>query len=446
MSNELILVVDDSEDFRETVVKLLNLNGFSTCVAADGHAALRQVEATRPDLMLLDLQMERMNGVEVIDRLNHAQVDLPIIVMTAHGNEGIAVDVFRKGVKDYIIKGEGPNQDDILAAIQRSLVAVRLRREKEQLAERLLITNFNLQQRVNEFKILHSIGKSVASLMDIEALLLRIVGAATMLTQSMEGSLYLMERKNPVCRAVKNEAHDRPQLMAEDSHDPVIIEVAKSGKAVLLGADEGSPPNQSAVVTPLAAGEKVLGVLAVRNNGSSARVFGKRDMVLMSALADYAAIALENANNAQRPIPAARPEPSMMEILQENTVFISYSRTDWGDYVESLVTFLNREGFKVWVDQNLLLGGEDWLDKINEALAHCTYMVLCVSPRALASPYVKFEYRYFFHHQKPLIPLICEPTLLPAELLNYHNLPHNNLPRLAKLLKEMMSRVENGDS
>lgn len=443
MPNELILVVDDSDDYRDSIVALLHLNGFDTCTAADGHEALHQIKVARPDLMLLDLQMPRMGGMEVLEHLNKMPVELPVILMTAHGSEAIAVEVFRKGVKNYIIKGkENFDPDEILAAIQHSLVELRLRREKEQLAERLLISNFNLQQRVNEFKILHSIGKSVASLMDMETLLLRVVGAATMLTESMEGSIHLIERKKPICRVIKSEMDDRPLLVAETSSDPLVIQVAKSGKPVLSGVDDGDAIGQSAVVTPLAAGDKVLGVLMVRNNGSNARAFGKRDVALMSALANYTAIALENARNAQRHIAAERPEPSLAEILKQNTVFISYSRLDWVDYVEPLVNFLIREGFNVWVDQNLLLGGENWLDIINEALAHSTYMILCVSPRALASPYVKFEYRYFFHHQKPLIPLICEPTPLPAELLNYQNMPYAALERLAKLMKEMMGKGE----
>ncbi|MCB9450295.1 MAG: response regulator [Anaerolineaceae bacterium] len=442
-NNELILVVDDNDDFRDSIEAALRLNGFLTCTATDGFDALRQIESAKPDLMLLDLQMPRMDGLELLDRMNEARIELPVILMTAHGSEAIAVEVFRKGVKNYVIKGRDTlDPDEILAVVHHSLVEIRLRREKEMLAERLLISNFKLQQRVNEFKVLHSIGKSVAALMDIDTLLMRVVGAATMLTQSMEGSIHLVEQKKLMCRVIRRGGDDRPQLVSELSSDALAKQVVKSGKPVLTGDEESGKSGVRAVATPLSVGGKVLGVLVVRNNGVNARPFTARDGTLMSALSDYTAIALENAHNARRHTSETRKESSMAEILQQNIVFISYSRSDWMDFAGPLVDFLTREGFNVWVDQNLLLGGEDWLDTINEALARSAYMILCVSPRAMTSTYVKFEYRYFFHQQKPLIPLICEPTPLPAELLNYHNLPYNALQRLSKLLKDMMSKGE----
>ncbi|MBZ0276415.1 MAG: response regulator [Anaerolineae bacterium] len=440
MNDELILVVDDNAGLRGLVIEVLQASGFRTLAATDGREALRQIDEHKPDLMLLDLQMPHMDGMEVLQRLSKSQIELPVILMTAHGSEAIAVEVFRKGVKDYIIKGDKFEPETFLSVVQRSLSEVRLRREKEQLAERLLISNFKLQQRVDEFKILHSIGKSVASLMDMDTLLLRVLGAAAMLTQSIEGAIYLMERKTPVCRVIKRNEDYRPILAEANVSDPLVAQVAASRQAALVTPENGGQMGQCVIVTPLMAGEKLLGVMTVRNNGSNLRTFGKREMTLMSALADYTAIALENARNAKRYPPAIKTEPSMLEILKQNTVFISYSRHDWDQYVKPLVDFLAQEGFNVWLDQNLLLGGEDWLDKINEALASCTYMVLCVSPRSLGSMYVKFEYRYFIHHHKPLIPVICEQTVLPAELLNLHNLPYNALDTLAKLLKEMMSK------
>ncbi len=95
-------------------------------------------------------------------------------------------------------------------------------------------------------------------------------------------------------------------------------------------------------------------------------------------------------------------------------IFVSYSREDWADYVEPLVNRLHQAGFSVWVDQQLIQGGQDWLDEINQALEKSDCLVLCVSPAALASKYVKIEYRYFLTEDKPIIPLICRPAQLPA--------------------------------
>lgn len=119
------------------------------------------------------------------------------------------------------------------------------------------------------------------------------------------------------------------------------------------------------------------------------------------------------------------------------TVFVCYSRVDWPDYVRPLVDRLRAEGVAVWIDQRLLEGGQDWLDEINAALERCAVMVLCVSPEALASRYVKMEYRYFVDENKPIIPLICRETHLPAELRRIQFLPYADLDRLVEHLQKL---------
>ena len=106
------------------------------------------------------------------------------------------------------------------------------------------------------------------------------------------------------------------------------------------------------------------------------------------------------------------------------SIFISYSRRDWESHVRPLVDRLRQAGFSVWVDQHLLQGGQDWRDEINAALDQCGRMILCVSPDALESKYVRLEYRYFLDENKPIIPVICReakllPELRPLQWIGY---------------------------
>lgn len=117
------------------------------------------------------------------------------------------------------------------------------------------------------------------------------------------------------------------------------------------------------------------------------------------------------------------------------TIFVSYSRTDWDDFVEPLIQHLEAEGFRIWVDQHLIEGGADWLDEINEALESCQAMILCVSPTALASRFVKMEYRYFLQENKLLIPIICQQTKIPAELRGIQYLLYHDQPGLTERLR-----------
>lgn len=112
------------------------------------------------------------------------------------------------------------------------------------------------------------------------------------------------------------------------------------------------------------------------------------------------------------------PDPSReARPLGEETVFVSYSRSDWDRAVSRLIQRLRQAGFQLWVDQGFLVGGEDWMDAIGEALKECSVCLLAISPDAMQSRYVKMEYRFFFNNDKPIVPVIVRPVSdLPPEL------------------------------
>lgn len=111
-------------------------------------------------------------------------------------------------------------------------------------------------------------------------------------------------------------------------------------------------------------------------------------------------------------------------------IFISYSRDDWEKYVSPLVEKLKDKGLTTWVDQDLIRGGDNWLDEINRGLKECHILILCVSPKSLESRWVKMEYRYFIIKDKRVIPIICEAAELPAELEIIGYLDYANLDKL----------------
>jgi CheY-like chemotaxis protein len=81
-----ILVVDDEEDIRLLYQEELREAGYQVTVAADGHEALRMVQQGRPDLMIVDIKMPGMDGVELLRRVREIYRDLPIIICTAYGD------------------------------------------------------------------------------------------------------------------------------------------------------------------------------------------------------------------------------------------------------------------------------------------------------------------------------------------------------------------------
>ena len=112
------------------------------------------------------------------------------------------------------------------------------------------------------------------------------------------------------------------------------------------------------------------------------------------------------------------PDPSdEVRSLGKEPIFVSYSRSDWDDVVSDLIDRLRQAGFHFWVDQGFLVGGADWLDAIGEALEKCSVCLLMMSPEAMQSRYVKMEWRFFFHREKPIVPVKVKPGAeLPPEL------------------------------
>jgi class 3 adenylate cyclase/DNA-binding response OmpR family regulator len=286
LSGIRVLVVDDSRQMREFVAEcVLKPQGFEVALAADGAAAIEKALPGHFDLMLLDLEMPKMTGFEVLDTLCARQSELPVILMTSHGSEAIAVEVFRKGVRDYVIKPF--TAEEMMEVITRALSEVRLQREKEELTTRLMQTNRQLEQRLHELHTFYQVGKSVTALMDRDQLLDRIVDAALYITGAEGGAVLLQdENTGELLEYVrKQRSHGREQQVGSRTENELAADALRKGDATMTAA---------MLYAPLKVGEHSIGALGVSNKVTS-RFFNAHDRRLLVSLADYAAVALENA-------------------------------------------------------------------------------------------------------------------------------------------------------
>ncbi|NLE82875.1 MAG: response regulator transcription factor, partial [Rhodococcus sp.] len=99
-----ILVVDDDRAVRESLRRSLSFNGYTVDLATDGQDALDQVAVSRPDAMVLDVMMPRVDGLEVCRRLRSTGDDLPILVLTARDSVSERVSGLDAGADDYLPK------------------------------------------------------------------------------------------------------------------------------------------------------------------------------------------------------------------------------------------------------------------------------------------------------------------------------------------------------
>ena len=136
MAGERVLVVDDSLVYRDLLVNhVLTPGGYESLTANDGEMGLRIAQQESPDLIIMDMQMPGMTGIQVLEALYEAGSEIPVIMMTLHGSEDLAVRAFRLGVKDYVIKPF--DIEEMLVAMDKALTEVRLRRERDALTRTL---------------------------------------------------------------------------------------------------------------------------------------------------------------------------------------------------------------------------------------------------------------------------------------------------------------------
>lgn len=134
MKKETILIVDDNLDLVKLLTLLLS-SKYHVIKAYDGYQGLKHAQTYHPDLILLDMNMPRMSGMDMLKALRKTGCNAPVIFMTAAGSEHVAMQAFKLGVHDYLSK---PFNGNILKeTLDRALNETRLIRKREQLEKQL---------------------------------------------------------------------------------------------------------------------------------------------------------------------------------------------------------------------------------------------------------------------------------------------------------------------
>jgi two-component system response regulator AtoC len=134
-----VLVVDDEENIRLVLRTLLKKHGFEVEVADSGEAALALVDTFGPDVILTDVRMPRMGGLDLLATLKAKQNTATVIVMSAYGNIDLALEAMKAGAYDYVGKPFKP--DEIVLALRKAEERESLRRENRALKEQIRSEN-----------------------------------------------------------------------------------------------------------------------------------------------------------------------------------------------------------------------------------------------------------------------------------------------------------------
>ena len=130
-----ILIVDDEKSIRETLKEILEYEKYQVNEAQDGEAAWEELSKNSYDVVLCDIKMPKMDGIELLDKAVNEGIDTPFIMISAHGTIETAVDATKKGAYDFIQKP--PDLNRLLLTVRNALDKSNLQVETKNLKKKI---------------------------------------------------------------------------------------------------------------------------------------------------------------------------------------------------------------------------------------------------------------------------------------------------------------------
>ena len=275
-----LLVVDDEKVIREILADFLSMEGFAVGLAEDGVSALEELEREDYNLIISDLKMPRMGGLELLERVRSDFDSILVVMMTGFGTVETAIEAMKKGAYDYILKPF--KVDEVVHIVRRGL-------EKQ----RLISENIRLKETLSLYAMSEALASSLSLDQILESLLDTVEmeiapNCTTVLIDNVEGFELLARRDNG------GSEHDIGELDL-----PLVLREAEQDRPILAhgaGIDRFffQPPDglTSFISVPLRVRARIIGLV---NAYSWSRRFTEGHRKLINLLGARAAASIENA-------------------------------------------------------------------------------------------------------------------------------------------------------
>jgi signal transduction histidine kinase/DNA-binding response OmpR family regulator len=311
-----VLVVDDEPSVADVCREFLSGEGYDVTVAASGEEALRVIPTLQPDVILTDINLPGVSGLEVMRQARSADPDACIIVVTGYASTPSAIDALRQGAYDYVTK---PFDLEAVQKIVKSGSANRRlklsnRRLIDELSHKNEILSHHeqeLRERVRlatqQLSRLYEVGKEISTSLELYPRLNVMVARAADMVEAPGAAIYLRDESTEEFRAVAGHGiglaplvDDVPHLTLASDH-PLARSAARQAP-VTAGGEPGQAPIalpgfadtavECVIAVPLVTEGAVVGVLAVFGKPGG---FSADDQDVLTLFASQAAIALRNS-------------------------------------------------------------------------------------------------------------------------------------------------------
>lgn len=169
MKSPRILLVDDDADIRETMVTLLTMNDYSVTAVADGQSAIEEVNREKFHIVITDLMMPKMSGIDVIKNLKAIDPDLQCIVITGYATVSTAIDAMKAGAYDYLMKPF--NGTEVLMILKRVMELQDLQTENSQL-KRTLHQRYGYENLIGNSEGVHKVCSLIEKVAETDSTIL----------------------------------------------------------------------------------------------------------------------------------------------------------------------------------------------------------------------------------------------------------------------------------
>lgn len=295
---ETILVIDDELFMRRLCDDMLALRGFKVLTAENAKEGLAKLEKGGVDVVLLDIMMPDLTGIEFLPVIKKTDPDVFVIIITAYASLETAIEALKKGAYDYIRKPFRPHE--LYHSVDKAIGRRRIELENKRLLQ-------DLQTKVKELSTLNRVGKYIHSLLEVDRLLEKIVLsiAAVMGVEIVSIMLVDKEANEMTIRASTGLPEEVVKGTRQKVGSGISGWVAEKGESLLINdiekdtrfnkpASDPKYKGKSLLSVPLVSKGGVLGVINV-NRKTSAESFTDHDLQLLTTFSSQAAAALENA-------------------------------------------------------------------------------------------------------------------------------------------------------
>ena len=294
LAGETILIIDDNVDVCSLLgERVLPIYGYRTLTAADGREGLWQIRTQKPDLVLLDLRLPDMTGLELLHTLSSEGYDTPVILITAYGSELIAAQALRMGVRDYIIKPF--TLDEVVESVERALMEQRLRRERNVLTD-------DLNDCVNALRMLAEAGTQSGSVEDPNLRLCHLLDTAVAVTNSRSGRVWVHEpdKGSTILWATRERTDPQAYLLQrQEDPSPQIGRALTSGEPQQWSTGESKELQRNWLAVPILLAGRPAGALEICFGGETG-LWNDIGLLMLRILADWIAMVMERAHLRQQ--------------------------------------------------------------------------------------------------------------------------------------------------